>query len=371
MVVLVAASLFTQSLARTRLINPGFSTANGLLLRLDPSLQGYAPERIAQFYHTLLDRIRSIPGVHSATRSSAIPLDGSGSSRMVSAEGESASPEEKVTAWYYAVAPAFFETLGVPLLDGREVTARDRPGTPLVAVISQTLARRLWPGEPAVGRRIIVGTRSAEVIGVVADFKVTGLREGPQPILAMSVEQQPAWESTLLIRTDGDPAALATEVRRILTVMDPSMAVIGLKTFEQGTMSALSAAQGGAAGASAFAILTLLLATAGLYGVVAYVAARRAREIAIRMALGAHRPSVHILVMRRGLRLAAAGVGAGLLLTLATGRLLAGLLYDVRPTDIRSFLIAGLVLLSVALLASWLPAWRAARLDPMRVLRTD
>jgi hypothetical protein len=222
-----------------------------------------------------------------------------------------------------------------------------------------------------VGRRITVGTRSAEVIGVVTDFKVIGLRDGPQPILAMSVEQQPSWESTLLIRTTGDPASLAPEVRRIVTVMDPSMAVIGLKTFGEGTMSAQSAAQGGAAGATAFAILTLLLAAAGLYGVVAYVVARRAREIAIRMALGAHRPSVHNLVIGRGLRLAAAGVGLGILLTLATARLLAGLLYDVRPTDARSFSIAALVLLSVALLASWLPARKAAGLDPMRVIRSD
>jgi predicted permease len=370
-VVLVAASLFTRSLARTQQIDPGFTVGDGLVLTVDPSLQGYSQSRIQQFYATLLDRIRAQPGVRSATRASRLPLDGSSSSMRVAAEGRSVSPDEQVTAWYYAVSPGFFDVLGADLVDGREFEPSDRAGSPPVAVISETLAQRLWPGASAVGQRIDTGGGVAQVVGVVSDFKVVGLRDGPQPILAVSTEQQPSWQSSLLIRTQGDGAALAPAVRRIVADLDPTLALIGLKTWADATGSTLAAARGGAAGAIGAGVLTLLLSMAGLYGVVAYGVARRAREIGIRMALGAHQSGVLALVIRRSIRVAMTGAAFGLILAVATGRLLSGLLFGVRPLDLPSFAAALIVLFTVALLAAWLPARRAARMDPLLVLRSE
>jgi predicted permease len=371
LVVLVAAGLFVQSLERQRQLDPGFPLANGVMLTVNPSLQGYTSERMRAFHERLLADLRSLPGVRAVTRSTQIPLDGSFQMARVGAEGLSASPQDDVTAFYYVVEPGFFDVLGVPIRDGREFTLADTSGAPLVAIVSHALVRTLWPDGSALGRRLRIGSSTAEVVGVVPDIQVENLLEPARPLVALSLRQVSAAETTLLLRTAGDPTALAPAVRRTVAALDPTLALIGLKTLEDGTRHTLSAVQGGAIGSGMFGVLALLLTVAGLYGVVAFTVARRAREIGIRVALGARTGSVVRMIVTRGLRLVAMGlilgVGAALALSSLTGRLL----YGVSAMDPLTFAGAALLILGVCALASWVPARRAAGVDPLEVLRSD
>lgn len=371
LVVLVAAGLFTQSLRNARNLDPGFSLENGLVVTVDPTLQGYSMERADAFYERLLAELRALPGVRGATRAAHLPLDGSAASARVSAEGKTVSADEQTLSLFYAVEPGFFAALGTPVLEGRGLTKSDDAGAPLVAIVNETLARTLWPDEPAIGRRMQVGDDVASVVGIAPDIKLMFLREAPQPMLALSLRQVPAIGGAILVRTAGDPLAFATEVRRTIRSIDPQLALMGLKTLRESAAYTFTAAESGAFGATTFGVLALLLTAAGLYGVIAWGVARRVREIGIRMALGAHANHVVGMVVRHGLRLTAIGLAIGLALALATGRLLSGLLYGVAPTDLAIFAAVAALLTLVALLASWAPSKRATSVDPLSVLRAD
>lgn len=211
----------------------------------------------------------------------------------------------------------------------------------------------------------------ATVVGLVADAKFMFLNERPQPMLAMSIRQTNVRGGALLIRTASDPTAAIPAVRDLASRLDPQIAVVGLKTLRQNAEYSLSAAFSGAWGATVFGVLALLLSAAGLYGVVAHAVARRIREIGIRIALGARVQAVTSMVVRRGMRLALLGLGIGAVLALATGRLLAGLLYGIEPHDAVTFVAVAAILAVVSLLASWAPSRRAASVDPITVLRSD
>ena len=371
LVVLVAAGLFVQSLERQRELDPGFSLENGLMLTVNPSLQGYSPARAREFHDRLISRLRALPGVGAVTRSTQIPLDGSWQMARVGAEGRSISPQDDVTSYWYAVEPGFFDVLGVPLVDGRQFTHADTMGAPYVAVVNRALVRRLWPDGTALGRRLRIGSSAADVVGIVPDFRIENLTDAVRPMVAVSLRQVSATETTLLVRTAGDPAALAQAVRHQVAVLDPALALIGLKTLESGTRHTLSAVQGGAIGSAMFGVLALLLTVAGLYGVVAFTVARRVREIGIRVALGARANSVVRMMVIRGLRLVAIGLAAGVFMALSLSSLTGRLLYGVSALDPPTFAAACALILAVCTLASWLPARRAARVDPLDVLRTE
>ncbi len=371
MIVLVSASLFLRSLAHARQIDVGFPRAHGLIVTLDPALQGYSDAQVHVFYDRLLRDLRALPGVTRVSRANHIPMDGSTSSLRVAAEGVAATDQDRPSVLFQSVEPGWFETLGVPVLEGREFMVSDTPHSPFVAVINQTLARRLWPGASPMGRRIETGMGTAEIVGVVRDTHIMTLSESPQPVLALSARQIQGTQYSVLLRTAGDARLLAPGVRRVLARIDPTLAVMGLKTLDEETEQAYSAVQGGAIGSTTLGLLALLLTAAGLYGVVAYGVAQSQREIGIRRALGAHQSSVVGMVVGRGLRLVLIGLALGLVLAVAGTRLLRGMLYGVSPTDPRALLLTALVLTGVTVLASWLPARRAATVDPMRVMRAE
>jgi predicted permease len=342
-----------------------------MVVNVDPVLQGYSSERARDYYERLLDGLRALPGVDGATRANHLPLDGSAATRRVAAEGRTASADEQLSALFYAVEPGFFATLGMPILEGREFIAGDDSTAGLVTVVNQALARRLWPDEQAVGKRMAVGERVATVIGLAADAKFMFLRESPEPMFALSLRQSDTRAGALLVRTSVDPRAAVPAIRGVASDIDPRIALSGLKTLRENARYSLTAAESGAAGATTFGLLALLLSAAGLYGVVSHAVARRVREIGIRMALGARGRSVVSMIVGRGLRLGLAGVAIGAVLALATGRLLSGMLYGVAPADALTFLAVAGVLVLVSVLASWAPSRRAASVDPLSVLRSD
>jgi putative ABC transport system permease protein len=367
---LVGAALFTRSLRNTRAIDPGFRMSNGLTLTLDPGLRGQDESYVRDFYDRLLERTRALPGVRSVSRASFLPLDGNNDGVDVTREGEEIH-QDGLSASLYVVDPGFYSVLGVPVLEGREFRDGDDSASGLVAVVNRTLAERLWPGRSPLGRRIQAGGRTAEIVGVVGDTKVSMLNEPPRNVLAMSLRQRYRTQTTLLIRTSGDPAALAPAVRRVVSEIDPTLALIGLKTLEAGAKYTITAAESGARGGTLFGILALLLSVAGLYGVLSYSVARRSREIGIRIALGARTQRVVGLIVGRGLRLASIGILIGLIGSAALSSVLAGLLYGVDPLDPVSFGGPIAIMLGVSAIASWLPAIRAASLDPIDVIRSD
>ncbi len=370
LVVVVAAGLFVQSLQHTRRIDPGFDLSRGLVLRIDPRLQDYDAGRERDFYERALERIRALPGVQAATRASALPLDGTGETVRLSRDGETA-PDETMSALLYAVEPGYFPTLGVQLIDGRMLDESDDAAAPPVAVINQTLAGRLWPDGQVLERTVVIGGAPARIVGIVADTRYQLLHESPWSMVAVPLRQSTLPGGVFLVRTEADPGAVAPAVRRVISELDPALAIIGLRTLEENARYTLSAAQGGATGATLFGVLAVLLTAAGLYGVVSYGAARRAREIGIRMALGARSVRVVRMILNDGLRLALLGLAIGTIAALALSRLVSGLLYGVTGTDPRAFMIASLVLVGITALACALPAARATAVDPVRVLRGD
>ncbi|MFW6079431.1 MAG: ABC transporter permease, partial [Gemmatimonadota bacterium] len=373
-VVLAAAGLLVRSLQNTRAIDPGFDAADRVVLTLDPELTGYDAERTSDLYDRLMRGVATLPEVRAASRAGSLPLDGSSSRTTVNAEGSAAAADDGLLAFYSPVGPGYFETLGIPVLRGRGITAADTAGATGVAVVGQALADRLWPGEPAVGQVLRFGGPDGDaldVVGVVADHKQIRLNEPSQPFLAVSLAQYPRSRTTLVAHAAGSTAAAMRALRAEVNRLDPTLPVAGVKTLERHTAGAVAAAESGAALTGAIALLALLLSATGLYGVIAYTVARRTRDIAIRVALGAKARHALAVVMRRGFALVGAGVALGLLGALILMRALSSMLYGVSPTDPATFAGVVLLLVAVAALASWVPARRATRVDPMVALREE
>jgi putative ABC transport system permease protein len=271
-------------------------------------------------------------------------------------------------------ASDYFGTVGTALLHGREFAAGDSAGTPKVAVVNQTLAARFGGGAAVLGRQFRLGGPDGDrvrIVGVARNARYGTLGEGPRPYLYLPLSQHPSSWLTLVVRTVGDPGAMIPAVRETVRRLDPDLAAFGVMTMDQHLENALNLATNSAVFAGAFGVLALLLAVIGIYGLVSYSVARRTREVGIRLALGASREDVLRLVLGRGLGLAAIGVGLGLVASLAVGRLLGGMLYDVSPHDPSIVGSMSLLLASVVLLASYLPARRAMRVDPVSSLRSE
>jgi predicted permease len=374
--VLAAAGLFFRSLVNARGIDPGFDRTNVLLASYDLSLLGYGEDRGRAFHRAVVERVAALPGVKAASVARFIPLgDSSSTTGPVVAEGEP-FPEagSGVSTGINFVGPGHFETMGTRIVEGRDFTDQDVPSSPQVIIVNETLARTLWPGASAVGRRLRIGAPDAPpraVVGVARDGRYRFLGESPTPYAYRPLAQSYRAEGTLVVRTQGDPRLLLEPVRREIESLDARLPVFDVKTLEDHMGYALWWTGMGAAFSGAFGLLAMVLAAVGLYGVTSYGVARRTREIGIRMALGAMPGDVLALVVKEGARTAAAGIAAGLALAFAAARVMRGLLYGVGPLDPAALLGAPALLAAVALLASLVPARRAAKVDPAATLKYE
>ncbi len=374
MVLVVGAGLLIRSVRALVAVDPGFRTERVVSARIDPPESLYGdPARQRAFYAEVLGRVQALPGVGAAGLTSQLPLGGEPSPWATAVEGVTLDPNALPMFDRRAVTPEYLRTLGVRLVRGRAFTAADREGAPPVALVDEAAARRFWPGEDPVGKRI--GHPWANdwmtVVGVVAEVRSAGLAGEQNPAYYAPFAQKPGAGMTLVARTTSSPEALAGSLRAVVAGVDPQVPVSRVRAMDEWIAESVARPRLTAVLLGAFAGLALLLGAVGVYGVIAYTVGERTREIGLRIALGAGVGDVVGMVLRQGALLAAAGIGAGLLASLAATRALAGLLYGVTATDPLTFAVVPAVLAAAALLATWLPARRASRVDPMTALRGD
>jgi predicted permease len=371
LVVLAAAGLFLASLRKATQVDPGFRATELALVRLELGIQGYDSVRGRTFYAELERRARALPGVEAVSLAEIIPLGLSRQRRGIEVEGYAPREGEEMEFGVNTVGTGYFETMGIPIVRGRGFEPSDREGAARVVVVNESFARRFWPGENPIGRRITGDQGGPRVIvGVSRDGKYGSLTEEPEPHFYLPFAQAYEADMVLVARTAGDPAGLLPLLSREARAIDPELPVEA-STMEEHLGYALLTQRVGAAVLGIFGLVAALLAAFGLYGVMSYVVSQRTAEIGIRMALGARAKDVRMLVVRRALSLTAVGVGLGLAGAIAATRLLASFLVNVSPTDPVTFFSVIALFTGVAMLASWLPARRAAAVEPMRALRSE
>jgi predicted permease len=376
LLLLIGAGLLVRALGRASQLDPGFEVNRTLALSFDLRLHGYDDAKGQGFYRDLLERVRALPQVEAAALDEHLPL-GLGSQRSgLAIQGYTPAPREHIEIAGTVVSTGYFETLGIPIVSGRPFDDSDRAGGARVAIVNQAFARRFWPGQEAVGKRINLDTNGGdstwiEVVGVAGTIKYHNLAEDPLPFFYVPFAQAYGPAMTLVARVTRDPARELAAMRGVVRSLDDDLPVFDAKTMTEHLGITLYPVRLASTVLGAIGVLALLLAAIGLYGVVAYAVSQRTREIGVRMALGARPLDVLRLIVSHGMRLAGVGLAIGLVLALAVTRLVTGLLYGVSPTDPVTLVAIGALLLSVTLLASWIPARRAARVDPMVALRHE
>ena len=372
LVLLVSAGLFLKTLRNAQSLDPGFSTRKALLTAIDVLPAGYDAARGRVFYRDLQARVRELPGVEAASVAQSVPLDlGGGSDFGVTVDGYTPAPNEDMLAYYNRVGTDYLRTLGITLLEGRDFTERDTAQSPDVAIINETMARRYWNGRGALGGRIHAGPRTLEVVGIVRDGKYSSLTERPRPFMYLPVQQWYRPDLILHVKTAGDPLALVAPVQQVVRQLDPNLPIFDTQSMAEHLELALFIQRMAASLLGGFGVLALLLATIGLYGVIAAGVAQRAPEIGMRMALGASRRDIVGLVLRQGMTVTARGLIVGLAGSLAVTRLFKSQLVGVSATDASSLMVTSALLVAVAALATYLPARRAASIDPLSALRQE
>lgn len=374
LVLLVAGGLFVRSLRNATAIDPGFQARSALLLTVDLDLNGYPSERAPVFFRELVDNVRSIPGVEAAAVTTNVPLGGSGTRRSLRVVGYTPKPGEEMEFPVATAGAGYFETMGVPILRGRGFTVSDREGAPGVVVVNEAFAARFWPGENPIGRGVLLEGDDgpvSTVVGLAANGKYSSLGESPLPFYYTAFDQHPRSAGVIVVRTKGDPRAVVGPVRAAVASLDRNLPIADITTLQDRLDFSTLPARAAGILLGAFGLLGLVLAALGLYGVMAYSVQQRTHEIGIRMALGARAADVLRTVVGRGLSLTLMGLAIGLALAMVLSRFVAGFLYGLSPNDPATLAAVVALLGAVAFAAAYLPARRAARINPIEALRSE
>jgi predicted permease len=382
---LVGAGLLLKSFVRLQRVDPGFDPRHVLTFGVSlPDASYPTPERSALFYQSLIERVDALPGVRAAGAVFGLPLSDFGYSiSALELDGRTLSQEEQdgLSLQIRVVTPGYFAAMGIPVRRGRGILPSDREGTPPVMVVNDAAVRRIWPDQDPIGHRLTVGTRlglgkdharaGGEVVGVIGDLKEGALSQPAAPTMYLSHAQFPMGFMSVAIRASGDPLLLAKPAQAALAATDPDVPLFRLRSMDQLLAASIAQPRLYALLLALFALVAITLAAVGLYGVLAQTVAQRERELGVRMALGATARDVVGMVVKQATRLAAVGVVVGLAGGLAATRILATLLFGVKPFDPGTFVTVGVGLFVIALAASLVPARRATQVDPMEALRTE
>ncbi|HEV8366333.1 MAG TPA: ABC transporter permease [Pyrinomonadaceae bacterium] len=379
LVVLIAAGLVVRTLQQLQTMNPGFKTQNALMMSFDVGLQGYDQPRGQEFYRRVVERVQSSPGVRSAAITNSIPLGLNYNSNSVYIEGQPAERGANVpTAMTGSVGPRYFETMATPLMQGREFSDQDTSNTEAVAVVNETFIKRLMPfaksSAEVLNRRFsFTGTGGpfVRIVGVAGDGKYFNIAEEPRSFVWTPMSQNYSSSAILIVRTEGAAEAMLGSVRQEVQTLDPNLPLFDVKTLKEHMRFSLFPARIAATVLGVFALVALLLCAIGIYGITSYAVAQRTREIGIRMALGAQLGDVLKLVLSHGVKLTIMGGVIGLLGAYLVTRAITSVLYGVSATDPLTFILVSLLLVAVALLACYVPARRATKVNPLEALRYE
>jgi predicted permease len=379
LVLLVCAGLFIRSFMRAQQIDPGFNSHNVLMISYDLFTAGYSDQSGAEFDRQLTAKLAALPGVQSVALSTRVPLGFGGGSSAVKPQGYVPQANESMETQVAMVTPNYFATLQIPMAKGRDFTLQDTVNSQRVAVVSEAFVNRYWPKQEAIGKHLEsdLTHESFTVIGVSRDSKVGQLNEKPTPFLYLPQYQvyrstHPAGPTMIIVaRTTGDPVAFSNTAERAVHELNANLVLFDVTTLELREQIASFGQRVAGTFVGAFGLLALVLAAVGIYGVTAYTTRQRTHEIGIRMALGASKDDILRLVLGHGLRLTLTGVVLGLVASFALTRFLGSMLLGVTSTDALTFSFVALLLSTVALVASFIPARRATRVDPLVALRYE
>ncbi len=375
LVLLCATGLFLRSLGNAASIDIGFRSSGVLMMSVDPRVHGYTPEATTQFLTQLRDNVAAIPGVLSVAATDCAPLSGGNRSDSFFAAGQPQPSGPDLSVDLFMATPGYFETLGIARIAGRDFANESASG-PKVAIVNQFFVEHFFGEQNPIGQHVTGAGVTYQIIGVVQNIKSRTLGEDLRPVLFRSLAQSTGSDPsflgyTLLVRSAGKPAAIANSVRHEIHALDPSMAVYNPETIEEHLRSALFLPRLAGTLFGIFGLTGLVLATVGLYGVMSYSVSRRTREIGIRIALGAQLGTVQRLVIRQGMLLTVIAIALGLPVALAVAKFSSSFLYGIHPHDLVTFTMLPLFLAAVALFACWIPARRAARINPQTALRSE
>ena len=375
LMLLVSAGLLVKSMRNAQAMNPGFRTDHLLMASVNVGLHGYDQARGRRFYKQLVERMQSLPGITQASFAGPLPLDQYNYGGHVTIDGRvPKTANERLNIGFSIVGHNYFETMNTPIVQGRAFTERDNENAPRVVIVNETMARRHWPNQNPIGKRMRLGDEQSqwlEVAGVARDGKYITLGEPPTDYFFLPFRQNYDGRMTLIAHTKGDPESVIAGIRQAVKSLDEQLPVYGVRDVSGFLDIVLSASKSIAATVSGFGLLALLLAAIGLYGVMSYAVAQRTREIGVRIALGAQPRDLMRMVLRQGLRLSLAGIALGLGGAFGLARLFQSLLYDVSANDPLTFGVIALSLIVVAIVACWIPARRATKVDPMVALRCE
>jgi predicted permease len=370
LLLLACAGLFVRSLSKAQEADPGFDSHNVLLTTFDLHPMGYTDKTGIEFQRQLLVRVKQLPGVQSATLADFSPLSFTIHSDGILPEGYVPRVHEDMEADRGVVGPNYLETMRTPLLAGRDFTDQDTAETLPVAIVNQALVDRYWPGQNAIGKRIQDG-RWRTVVGVAANGKYRRLIYDPTPLILMPLTQRYENEVILHLRTKGEPLAMATGVEQVIHSLNADLPLYNVTTLKENMQAGSVFERIAVTFAGSFGLLALILAAVGIYGVVSYTTRQRTHEIGIRIALGAGKAAIFRQVLQQGLILTLCGLLVGVVASLFLTRFLRTMLFGVGSSDLLTFATVAVVLCVVALFACYLPARRAAAVDPMQALRTE
>ena len=374
LVLLVAAGLLIQTLQNLRNADVGFNTQNLVLFRITPSLNGYDERRVMAIFDDIGTRLRAIPGVRNVALSNMPLLSGGTNSTSIFVAGRTYAPNARASINRLVITPAFFETMEMPLKTGRAFTERDNQTAQKVAIINDTAVQKYFPGENPIGQHIgssLETSNQIEIVGVLRDAKYASVREPPPPTMYVPQSQNRPGQGIFQVRTAGDPSAMVTTIRETVRQVDPDVPLMDVATQVEQLEKRLAQERVIAQAYAMFGALAMLIASIGIFGLMSYNVSRRTNEIGVRMALGAQTRDVLRLVLVESMILVVVGVAIGLVTSLAAGRLVASMLFGLAPTDAATIAVAMAVMLGVAAVAGYLPARRAARVDPLVALRYE